>query len=280
MRLSSAIAGEQAGPLEQALDSRWLMAYSAGLGETDARYFDTEASAGEVMAHPLFAVCYEWPVAQPLRALPALQPLFPQLLHAQHDLVIHRPPRAGDRLRVGARIVAVVQRKPGAFVVFRFEARDASGAPVTTTDFGALYRGVTVDGGDRTLAKVSDPPSFDGPFTRAGEIPVPANAAHVYTECARIWNPIHTDIAYARAAGLPGIILHGTATLALSVSAVLRNCDINPEAVRRVRCRFSGMVEMPSTLTVHSAAQANAIVFETRNARGEAVIVRGALLLQ
>ena len=46
MKLSSAIAGEQAGPLEQALDSRWLMAYSAGLGETDARYFDTEASVG------------------------------------------------------------------------------------------------------------------------------------------------------------------------------------------------------------------------------------------
>ena len=73
MKLSSAIAGEQAGPLPATIDARWLMAYSAGLGETDARYYDTEAG---VLAHPLFPVCYEWPVAQPLRALPALKPLF------------------------------------------------------------------------------------------------------------------------------------------------------------------------------------------------------------
>ena len=82
--------GEQAGPLEASIDARWLMAYSAGLGETDPRYYDTERG---VMAHPLFPVCYEWPVAQPLRALPALKPLFPHLLHAQHDLRIHRADR-------------------------------------------------------------------------------------------------------------------------------------------------------------------------------------------
>ena len=42
-------------------------------------------------------------------------------------------------------------------------------------------------------------------------VEVPYHLGHVYTECARIWNPIHTDLAVARAAGLPGPILHGTA---------------------------------------------------------------------
>jgi acyl dehydratase len=270
LRLSSAIVGEQAGPLEHEVDARWLMAYSAGVGETDPRYYDTGRG---VAAHPLFPVCYEWPVAQPLRALPALQPLFPQLLHAQHDLRIHRPPRAGDRLRVSARIVAVVQRKPGAFVVFRFEARDAQGAPVTTSDFGALYRGVTVDGGDRGVEEVSDP-SPPGKLESLGELQVAANAAHVYTECARIWNPIHTDLAYARAAGLPTIILHGTATLAFSISRILAEFEIE---VTRVQCRFSGMVPMPATLTVHAAREPGRISFETRNEKGEAVIARGLL---
>lgn len=277
MKLSSAIAGEQAGPLEQALDARWLMAYSAGLGETDPRYYDTEHG---VLAHPLFPVCYEWPVAQPLRALPALQPLFPLLLHAQHDLLIHRAPRAGDRLRVGARIVAVMPRKPGAFVVFRFEARDASGEPVTTTDFGALYRGVTVEGGERMLEEVVEPVPFEGEFSQSSKIDIAANAAHVYTECARIWNPIHTDIAYARAAGLQTLILHGTATLALSVSRALACSGADPQRVRRVQCRFGGMVEMPSTLVIHLSMHGKAIRFETRNARGQAVIARGGLLLQ
>jgi len=276
LKLSSAIVGEQAGPLEASIDARWLMAYSAGLGEADPRYYDTERG---VMAHPLFPVCYEWPVAQPLRALPALKPLFPQLLHAQHDLRIHRAPRAGDSLRTSARIIAVTQRKPGAFVVFRFEARDAAGAPVTTTDFGALYRGVSVEGGDRALEALADPAPPEVSFPEYSKIDIPANAAHVYTECARIWNPIHTDIAYARAAGLPTIILHGTATLALSVSRVLQQFDIDAAAVRRVQCRFSGMVEMPSQLSVHAALQDRTVRFETRNAAGEAVIARGMLAL-
>ena len=276
MKLSSGIVGEQAGPLEASIDARWLMAYSACLGETDPRYYDTAAG---VLAHPLFAVCYEWPVAQPLRALPALKPLFPHLLHAQHDLRIHRAPRAGDNLRTSARIIAVTQRKPRAFVVFRFEARDASGAPVTTTDFGALYRGVSVEGGDRALEEVADPAAPEATFPEYSKMDIPGNAAHVYTECARIWNPIHTDIAYARAAGLPTIILHGTATLALSVSRVLKQFDIDTAAVRRVQCRFSGMVPMPSTLSVHAARQDKAVRFETRNAAGATVIARGVLAL-
>jgi acyl dehydratase len=88
-------------------------------------------------------------------------------------------------------------------------------------------------------------------------VAVPANLAHVYTECARIWNPIHTDRAVALAAGLPDIILHGTATLALAVSAVLRHERGGPALpVARITCRFAGMVRLPSTLRVEGWAEA------------------------
>jgi acyl dehydratase len=254
------------------------MAYSAALGETDPRYYDTAAPGG-VLAHPLFPVCYEWPLAQPLRNLLALRPLFARLLHAQHDLAIHRAPRAGETLRVSARIAAVAQRRPGAFVVFRFEARDGAGALVTATDFGALYRGAQVEGSEHGEG-MGEPPVRQGPLPAIGEVAVAATAAHVYTECARIWNPIHTDIAYARAAGLPGIILHGTATLALSVSRALQAVHADPARVRRLRCRFAGMVPMPSTLSVHAARDAGQVAFETRNERGEAVIARGVVVLE
>jgi acyl dehydratase len=238
------------------------MAYSAALGETDLRYFDTRVG---VHAHPLFPVCYEWPVSLPIRQIPALRELFPLLVHAEHDLVLHRPPREGDRLATRASIVGVHKRKPGAFVVFRFDTNDAEGNPVSTTDFGALYRGVDVAGPDRGVA-VELPDAVSG-LRSAGTIDVGANLAHVYTECARIFNPIHTDVAQAKAAGLPDIILHGTATLALSVSRL----KIDPTRVRRIRCRFSGMVLMPSRLEVLS----NGTDFETRGPGGEVVISRG-----
>ena len=238
LKIAGDIVGAHAGPLEHELDARWLMAYSAALGETDARYFDTGAKGG-VLAHPLFPVCYEWPVSQPIRHIPALAEHFPRLVHAEHDLLIHRAPRQGDRLKTTARIASAEARKPGAFVVFRFETVDAAGAAVTTTDFGVVYRGVALE---RPGGSADSPlPGFpEGTMRILGKIEVSANAAHVYTECARIWNPIHTDAAYARAASLPDIILHGTATLALSVSRVLGHYGLDPAAVRRVRCRFAG----------------------------------------
>jgi len=253
------------------------MAYSAALGETDPRYFDTAAPGG-VMAHPVFPVCYEWPVSRPIRHIPELREHFPRLVHAEHDLTIHRPVREGDRLKTSVEIVAVQGRRPGAFVVFRFETRDAGGAPVTSTDFGVLYRGVEVQGEDRGSS--IDIPSPNAGLRALGPVDIAANAAHVYTECARIFNPIHTDVAHARAAGLPGIILHGTATLALSVSHSLRALQADPAAVRRVRCRFSGMVLMPNTLHVTGSLKEQILSFETRRDDGEAVVSRGRIELR
>lgn len=258
------IVGREVGPDKQRVDARWLMAYSAALGETS-------------FPHPLFPVCYEWPATRLLRERAGLAPLDPRLVHAQHDLVIHRAPTT-EVLRISGKVVAAKQRRPGVMVVFRFVAHDARDQPVTTTDFTVLYRDVKLEDGERATEEVDDPLPHRKRLPKVGEIQVAATAAHVYTECARIWNPIHTDIDYARAAGLPGTILHGTATLALSVSRVLASFAIAPGSVRRVRCRFAGMVLMPSVLTVFASTQGTSLAFETRDERGEPVIERGWII--
>jgi acyl dehydratase len=259
LNINAEIVGRETGPDEQRIDARWLMAYSAGLGERE-------------FPHPLFPVCYEWPATRQLRERAGLVPIDARLVHAQHDLTIHRAPRE-EKLFITGKVVAALQRKPGTLVVYRFITRNEKKELVSTTDFSALYRDVMLEGGDRTLAPTEDPPRHEQKLDPVGEIAVGVTAAHVYTECARIWNPIHTDVAYARAAGLPDIILHGTATLALSVSRARDSFGL--KQVNRIRCRFAGMVTMPSTLTVHAARAGQAIAFETRGARGEAVIERG-----
>ena len=250
MKISSAIVGCEVGPDRQHIDKRWLMAYNAALGEVSDQM------------HPLFPVSYEWPATTALRKATGLQELNAQLVHAQHDLVIHRPVVAGETLAVTARVISATQRRPGTFVMFRLSCE------ASTSHYGMLYRGVTLEGSPQ--GSVEDPAKHDSPLQPAGKIEVSATAGHVYTECARIWNPIHTDPDYARQAGLPGIILHGTATLALSVSRLTKTA-------KRVRCRFSGMVLMPSTLTVHASRVGDEILFETRDAKGEAVIERGRI---
>jgi acyl dehydratase len=261
LKIDSGIVGMQAGAQGIRVDRRWLMAYNAALGAVSAT------------AHPLFPVCYEWDATRALREATGLQELNPQLVHAQHDLTLHRPPQAGETLATRAKVVAVEQRRPGAFVTIRLEARGAGGDAISTTDYGMLYRGVALDGGARAIEKLEDPPRHARQLDRIGEIAVAATAAHVYTECARIWNPIHTDPEYARDAGLPGIILHGTATLAFSISTLMTAFQL--KSLRRARCRFAGMVLMPGTLAVHASRGADGIAFETRNERGEAVIERG-----
>jgi acyl dehydratase len=110
-------------------------------------------------------------------------------------------------------------------------------------------------------------------------VAIGAGLAHVYTECARIWNPIHTDVAFARAAGLPGLILHGTATLALAVSRVVaRVLGGDPSRVRGVAVRFAGMVPMPSAVTVrgHEAGDTE-IHFDAVDSAGRPVLGRGVV---
>lgn len=260
MKISADIVGREARTEAVQVDKRWIMAYNAALGEVSA------------MPHPLFPVCYEWDATRALRASTGLQALNAQLVHAQHDLVIHRSPRADETLTTTARVVTVGQRKPGALVTIRLAAHGTDGEPVSTSDYGMLYRSVALEGGRRAVEEVEDPPKHSRKLRQIRDVAIAATTAHVYTECARIWNPIHTDRAYARAAGLPDIILHGTATLALSVSKVV---DVLKPEVRRVRCRFAGMVLMPGTLTVHASRQGDGIAFATRDARGETVIDRG-----
>jgi acyl dehydratase len=276
--IDAGILGVAVGPLACVIDARWLMAYAAAVGETDARYYDTTTRGGP-LAHPLFPVCYEWPVAVALRAKTIEAALAPLGVHAVHRLTIHRPPRAGDSLRTSGRVTAVQRRKRGTLVVSRYTTVDHSGVPVSTTDYGSVYRGVDLRGDAAGEAwEAADGDAAGVRWTDA--VDIAPHAAHVYTEGARIYNPIHTDIAVARAAGLPGLILHGTATLALAVSRVVtRDLGGDPTAVRGIAGRFTGMVMLPSRLTVRGRdARADGLVFDAVDAAGQAVLSDGRVM--
>ena len=281
LALSRDILGLTVGPISHDIDARWLMAYAAGLGETDPRYYDTLASGGPA-AHPLFPVCYEWPAMLALRerATPG-EAIAIRGVHATHDLTLHRPPRAGDTLCTTARVTGLEHRRAGTLMTVRQETVDAAGRPVSTTDYGSVYRDVGFEGEDSGLRSEAR----GGLEMPAGAVELPvavsAGLAHVYTECARIWNPIHTDIAVARGAGLPDIILHGTATLALAVSRVLHHAAADPRAVSRVCARFTGMVRLPSSLTVRvgTPADGKTFLFDAAGGDGAIVLSAGALRL-
>ena len=282
MPLSSEIVGLSGEPVIHTIDARWTMAYAAGIGDTNPLYMDTRARP-DVLAHPMFPVCYEWPLFLNARYLPATEHLNAEErlrgVHATHDLVLHRPVRAGMSVRTTATVVAVEARRPGAYQLTRLDTGELDGEPISTTWYGTLMRGVLVVGGNRALPDLPESPAgATGPADEI-EIPVSANAAHVYTECARIWNPIHTDTAVADAAGLPEIILHGTASIALAVSKVIdRVLAGRADSVTRIAARLGAMVPMPSTLTLRILSSgARATAFEVLNDKGEPAVRNGLI---
>jgi acyl dehydratase len=187
-----------------------------------------------------------------------------------------------------ATVVGVERRKPGAFQVLKLDTVDAAGKPVCTTWQGGLFRGVEVTGEDRFATDAPEAPRVVEVASPRAEVraPISALAAHVYTECARIWNPVHTDTAVAARAGLPGLILHGTATLAFAVSRVLElEAKNEPERVCRVAGRFSAMVLMPSEITVRvlsreKAADGDIVRFDVLNAEGKLAVQNGLIGLR
>jgi len=283
MPLNTEILGAATAPLQHSVDARWLMAYAAGLGDLNPRYMDTQDQA--VIGHPVFPVCLEWPVILNTRDMAGSQSLTAQEsargVHAAHDLHIYRPVRDGDELNTQATMIGIHAIKPGAAYTMRLDTTDITGELVARTYQLGIYRGVEILGEPRAteqapelprLAQLDDPDTFS--------IFVPAGSAHTYTECARIWNPIHTDRAVALSAGLPDIILHGTATLALAVSKIVDfYADSDATRVTRLGGRFSAMVLMPSTISLQARRVDDVVSFQVLTDKAQPAISSGFVCL-
>ena len=170
-------------------------------------------------------------------------------VHFAEDVMHLCPLRAGATVEVKCRVASVRARRHGCTVVLHFEHRDSITRVLYCTQLTTIYyRGVSL------ADSLSPPPQWShaaqlppvlssaasgtaSPVTTR-DIAIGPFDAHVYTECARIWNPIHTDKQVALAAGLSDIILHGTATMAKAVSVLVDEyCGGDPLLVRRAVVR-------------------------------------------
>ncbi len=290
MMIPTSLVGLEMGETVVDVTPRMILAYAAGIGAEEEIYFD-DLRPGGIVAPPPFIASFEWP----LMISPAYQKgigstpdtMYDYLVHAFQDTRFHKLIRPGDRLRTAGRVVQVKETPPGALVVNLIETRDArSGHPVAETWFGALYRNVAVSNDAGTLPEslLRSEPGLAGDEIHRVSIPIPRTLSHIYTECANIWNPIHTERQAASKAHLPDIILHGTCVWALACLSIIRSqAHGDPNRLKRFAGRFSRMVIPGTSITVEHKADPETpgtVHFVVRNAAGETAISHGVAELE
>ena len=282
MPARSAAIGHRAEIVAE-VDTRWVLAYAACLGFRPDLCLDDARPGGPVVPPP-FCTGLEWMLAgDPARArrlgLTAEERL--RGVHAAQDSTFHAPFRPGTRVRVSSEIRHMRRTRAGTFAASLLECRDAeTGALHVATWSHSILRGVDCD-----VESAGDPPApivaTDLPAgATASVVPTDRGLGHTYTECARIWNPIHTERAVALRAGLHDIILHGTATWALAARAVLdARAGGDVRRLRRLAGRFRAPVDAGATLLVRHAEVAPGVIAFTVEAGGAVAMDGGRIEL-
>lgn len=238
MPLNAEVVGTVLAPVQLTITPRRALAFAAAIGDpADLRERATTAS-------PFQCVSLEWELIT--RAgdghLGLTREEAARIVHASQATCFHRPLRVGADYRVEGVMTGARTTSAGALVETRIDTIDVSDGEVAiSTLTTALCRGTELIGkGTAPVASANPVPPMQA--IEETEIAIDRWFPHIYTECAAIWNPIHTEIAAAERAGLPDIIVHGTALWALAGQAIAaRFANADPHRLSMLAGRFTGM---------------------------------------
>jgi acyl dehydratase len=90
-----------------------------------------------------------------------------------------------------------------------------------------------------------------------------------YAEASGDRNPIHLDGEFARSVGLPGVIAHGMLQMGL-----LARVAGDPRHLRRLSCRFAGMVQPGDTVTFRGEVREGRVQLSALNQDGQPVLTK------
>lgn len=267
------------------VDARSITAFASGVGDFNECYMD-DARAGGLVGHPGMVFSFQWNSRFTPDQEYDLQ-LVRRGVQAWVDVRFERAIREGDVITSQGRSIAARQVAPGVLTSQRYTMRDSAGDVVAVMESGGITRGARLDGVEQELESA---PPLPKPSGNAGapiwsvELPIDPQAPHVYTECADIWNPIHTERRVALEAGLPDIILHGSANITIALREVInRSLGGDPTRLRRFAGQFRAMVIPGRPVTVRALEVCEGdgettVFFEMLNDAGEAAIANGVVV--
>ena len=233
-RLGSTYAGRR-----HTIDTDRALAYAHATND------DNPAYRSGLAVPPVFAAVPAWDALQ--AAVAGVVPPESRLgvVHAGHDIHFIRPLVAGMAVDSQAEAFGVRVGRSGTRYTVRLVTTDAGADEVVVEQYATLFVRGTLDGGDAG----PEAPGHGFPEeARAREVArhrvrVDADQTFRYRDASGDRMPIHTDVGVARSVGLPGIVVHGLCTMAMTSQAVVRTVtDVDPTRLARLAVRFAHSV--------------------------------------
>ena len=234
------------------------------------------------LAPPVFPV-----VGSLINALaPSIMAMVPgevamRVVHGEQDFHYHQPIRPGMKLVSRAAPVGIRGASSGVVVVGKCLTETEAGELVVEQNASMFFRGAQLEINEGEMMPSH---SFDESLRdRAPDATVThgydADQTQRYSAASGDPMPIHLDDDFAKAMGLPGIIVHGLCTMAFCGRAVVgAYCEEDPTRLRRFAVRFAKIVQ-PSEKVTHSLysdpAHPGRVAFETTSDNGNVAIKDG-----
>jgi acyl dehydratase len=205
-----------------------------------------------------------------------------RVVHGEQDFRYHQPIVPGMTLLTRAAAVGVHGASSGVVVLGKGITETEAGDPVVEQYMAAFFRGAKLDvdlgesltehGFDESV-RGREP---DAAVTQAYD----PDQTQRYSKASGDPMPIHLDDDFAKAMGLPGIIVHGLCTMAFCSRAVVQQyCADDPTRLKRFACRFSKIVQPSEKVTTAmwdvNPAHPGRVVFETTSDNGNVAIKDG-----
>ncbi|HYM90267.1 MAG TPA: MaoC/PaaZ C-terminal domain-containing protein [bacterium] len=256
-----------------------IAAYAAATNETDTRF------AAGALASPMYATVPVRPAVRAAfaQAMPeGLPPTVPRLAGEQ-DMFFHQPIVAGMTVSVRGRFLGIFPKSSGTALVFHFETRSDVDRLLNEQYMTTFLPRVAwpEEAGER-------PPDHAMPEDIQGRAPLARvvqrfDDDQTYRYSAASGDPSrwHIDNEFARAAGLPGIIIHGLCTMAFVARAVAQTAgDGDLLRLKRLAVRFSRPIypgsEMVTVIWLgHRNGAGTRLFCEAVGADGAKVITNG-----
>ena len=236
MALATGRLGTTFQRVVETVDAERARAYAAATNDPNPAY-----AAGE-LAPPVFGVVPTWWAMSD--ALTSMVPpeAFLMIVHGEQDMHFHQPLRPGQRLATAAEAFSIRVGRSGTRYTMKVLSEDVEGESLVLEQYVTMFiRGMS-DG------EAGGPDKPDHIFPRDARFqPLGTFTVHVdddqtyrYKDASGDDNAIHVDDNVAKAVGLPGIILHGLCTMAMTSQAVIAMAaGGDPARLRRLAVRFS-----------------------------------------